>query len=137
MAYEAGQSLNTEGSFHAGQTEAFGSNKLVFDDDYDGQGTDRRFVKTNGSAAGALYTGQIDHLVVTGTDPRYTDAANAPPVLVRFEGLQVVAGAVELTDSDKSAGSLNSIAAGTTVWGMAWNADYSFNAIFTIKVLQE
>lgn len=135
MAYEAGQSVNANGSYVAGQSEAFTANKLLFASDYDGEGTNRLLYFTNGSGAATLYTGTIDHIVLTQGDPRYLDAASAPPVLARFTGESITDGAAELTQADTAAGNLNAVAAGTLVYCRCWNSNGSFDAIFTIKLL--
>jgi len=109
---------------------------LKFIDDYDGLGNSRRLFTHNGTGAVTPYSGTVDYIVITASDPRYIDAADAPPVLALFENQTIVSGNKSLVQSNTSSGDIDSCETNQVVWFQVWNANGSYYALGTIKVME-
>lgn len=107
---------------------------LKFIDDYDGLGNSRRLFTHNGTGTVTPYSGTVDYIVITASDPRYTNKADAPDVLALFDNETFVSGNRTLLQSDLVSGDIDSITADVVVWFQIWNTNGSYYAIGTMKI---
>jgi hypothetical protein len=111
-------------------------NGLSFRGNYDGIGTSSRIYVTDGNGVSIPYpAATIDRVIITLTDPRYTDAASAPAVKALAENFPLFDGEADLIDSMLTSGSVSDIDAGDEVWAQLINLDGSYYAIRKLKIV--
>ncbi|MBK8974114.1 MAG: hypothetical protein IPM37_23140 [Hahellaceae bacterium] len=110
---------------------------IWFTSNYDGLGTSRKVYVTDGNGVSVPYpTGTIDRLIITLSDPRVTNAANAPAVAAYATDIPINDGDIKVTDNVLSAGSVGSMIPGDEVWFQLFNLDGSYHATGKIKVVE-